>query len=246
MESASRTDASWSMSNAVAQSRNGVLADMEAVSVAVTTQRLLPLVLLATVLPLVLEVSAAVEADLAATEVVSEEVSEAEEEEAIEVDSEVDLVEVIEVGMVVVADLESATATDFQKVLHPVLVVLPEAAAALEAVVMAAFRVLATTVVTATPAEAQDTETDRRHATTMAVAAAAIANPSVVEIVVAVATATVIGNATTTASALTTETVATTNHASKEGTERLLGLLHTFSMHALGGLLPLSCSRHRR
>jgi hypothetical protein len=252
----SKTDASWSMSNAVAQSRNGVLADMEEVSVAVTTQRPLPLVLLATVLPLVLEASAAVEADLAAIEVASEEVSEAEEEEAIEVDSGVDLVEVTEVGMVVVADLESATATDSQKALHPVLVVLPEAAAALEAVVMVALEALAIVVATATPAEAQDTATDRRHATTMAAAAAAIANLLEVENVVAVATAIVIGNATTTASALTTETVATTNHASKEGTERFLGLLQTFSLHALGssfsshapkidGKLITTCAKRR-
>jgi hypothetical protein len=258
MVSASKTDASWSMSSAVAQSRNGVLADTEAASVVVTTQKLLPLVLLVTVLPLVLEASAAVEADLAAIEVASEEVSVVEEEVVIEVDSAADLAGVIEVGMVVeLADLESATATDSQRALHPVLVVLPEEeAAAMAAVVMAAFRALAIMVATATLAEAQDTATDRRHATTMAVAAAATANPSEVENVVAVATAIVIGNAITTASAPTTETVATTNHASKEGTERFLGLLHTFSMHALGrsilshaskidGKLTTTCAKRR-
>jgi hypothetical protein len=239
MVSASKTDASWSTSNAVAQSRNGVLADTEAVSVVVTTRKLLHLVLLATVLPLVLEASAAVGAAALATEAVSEEVSVAEEEAVIEVVvSGAGLVEAIEVGIVVeVADLELATAAASQKVLHPVLVVLPEAAAALEAVVRAVSREVVMLVVmvdaTATPAEAQDTATDRHHATTTVVVAAATANPLEVESVVAAATAIVIGNATTTASAPTMETVATTNRASKEGTERFLGLLHTSTMHAL-------------
>jgi hypothetical protein len=229
------------MSNAVVQSRNGVLADTEVVSAVVTTQRLLPLVLLATALPLVLEASAAAEAVALATEAVSEEVSVAEEEAVIEVVvSGAGLVEAIEVGMVVeVADLESVTAVASQKVLHPVLVVLPEAAAALEAVAMAASQEVAMVAVmvvaTATPAEAQDTATDRHHATTTVVVAAATANPLEVESVVAVATAIVIGNATTTASAPTMETVATTNRASKEGTERLLGFVPHFHYARSGG-----------
>ena len=96
----------------------------------------------------------------------------------------------------------------------------------------AATREDAMVVATATPAEAHDTATDR-HATATAVAAA-IANLSEVEIVVVVATVTVTGNATTTANAPTMARVATTNRASKEGTERFLGLLHTPILHASG------------
>lgn len=223
---ASKTDASWSMSSAVAPSKNGVLADTEVVSAVVTTQRLLPLVPLATVLPQVLEASAAAGADLALAAVDSEAGSEAEEEE-IGADSEADLAEATEVGMVV-ADLESATATASQRAPHPVLVVLE--AAALAAAVTAATQEAVTVVATAILAEAHDTAIDR-HATATAVAVA-IASPSEVETVVA--TATVIGNATTTANAPTMAKVATTNRASKEGTERFLGLLHTPILHASG------------
>ena len=187
---------------------------------AVTTQRLLPLVPLATVLPLVLEASAVAEADLAPAAVASEAGSGAEEG-VIGVDSGADLVEVTEVGMAV-ADLELATATASQRAPHLALAV-REAAAIQEATMV---------VATATLAEAHDTATDR-HATATAVAAA-IANLSEVEIVVAVATVTVTGNATTTANAPTMAKVATTNRASKEGTERFLGLLHTPILHASG------------
>lgn len=226
MVSASKTDASSSTSSAVAQSRNGVLADTEAVSAVVTTQRLLPLVLLATVLPLVLEASAAAGADLALAVVASEAGSEAEE--VIGAGSGADLAEVTEVGMVV-ADLESATATASQRAPHPVLVALEAAASA--AVVTAATREAVMVVVTAILAEVHDTATGR-HATATAVAAAT-ANPLEVEIVAA-ATGTVIGNATTTANAPTMAKVATTNRASKEDTERFLGLLHTPILHASG------------
>lgn len=227
MEFASKTDASWSMSSAVAQSRNGVLADLEVVSVAVTTQKLLLLVLPATVLPLVLEASAAVAAVSAGA---SEEVSVVEEEEeAVETSGAV-TVEATEVGMEA-ADLESATAMGSQKVPHPVLVA-PEAVvmATPEAVMVAA---------TVTRAEAQDTATDR-HATAT-VAAEATVNRSEVETVVA-ATATVIETATTTANVPTMETVATTNRASKEGIERLSGLLNILYTLALRGFAS-RCSR---
>jgi hypothetical protein len=207
------------MSSAVAQSRNGVLVDLEVVLVAVTTQKLLLLVLLATVLPLVLEASAVVVAGSAGA---SEEVSVAEEEEAAET-SGVALVEVTEVGMGA-AGLESATAMAFQKVPHLVLVVPEAVVTATQEAAMVAAMVAAT----ATPAEAQDTATGR-HATAT-VAAEATENPLEVETVVVV-TATVIGTVTTTASVPTMETVATTNRASKEGTERLSGLLK-HSLHA--------------
>ena len=219
------------MSSAVAQSRNGVLADTEAVSAAVTTQRPHPLVHLATVLPLVPEASAAAGAGSALAAVASEAVSEAEEAAAIGADLGADLVEVTEVGMVV-ADLESATATATasQRAPHPVLVV--QEAAALEAVGTAATREAVMVVATATPVEAHDTAATDRHATATAVAAA-IANPLEVE-TVAVATVTAIGNATTTANAPTMAKVATTNHASKGGTERFLGLLQPPILHASG------------
>lgn len=210
-ESASKTDASWSMSSAVAQSRNGVLADLEVVLVVVTTQKLLLLVLLATVLPLVLEASAAAVAGLVAA---SEEVSVAEEEEEAVETSGAASEGATEVGMGA-ADLESATATAIQKVPRPVLVVLEAVVTATQEAVMVA--------ATATLVEARDTETDH-HATATAVVEAT-ENPSEVETVV-VATAIVIGTATTTASVPTMEMVATTNRASKEGTERLSGLLN--------------------
>jgi hypothetical protein len=237
MVSASKTDAFWSTSSAVAQLRNGVLVDTVVVSVAVTTQKLHPLVLLATALHLVLEASEVAVVVASAAAAASEEDSVEEEEGVIEGVSGVGLVEEIEVGMEEteeVAEVESATATASQRAPHPVLVVLPEAAVALEAAVTAATQEAAMVVATATPAEAQDTATDR-HATATAVAAAT-ANPLAVENEVVVATAIVIGNAITTVSAPTTETVATTNRASNEGTERFLGLLHTL-MHALRGLV---------
>ena len=216
------------MSSAVAQSRNGVLVDTEVVLVAVTTQKRLLLVLLAMVLLLVPEASAAVAAGSVGA---SEEVSVAEEEEEAAVEtSGAALAGVTEVGMGA-AGQESATATDFLKGPHPVLVA-PEAVvtATQEAVMVAA---------TATPAEAQDTATDR-HATAT-VAAAATVNRSEVETVV-VATAIAIGSATTTASVPTMEMVATTNRASKEGTERLSGLLNILYTLALRGFV-LRCSR---
>lgn len=225
---ASKTDVSWSTLSVAVQSKNGVLVDTAVALVAVITQRLLLLVPLATVHPLDLEAS--VVAVAASAAVASEVVSVVEEEEVIEEASGAALVEVTEVGTVAVAAAAAeavlATAMASLKAHRPGLA--DQEAVALEAAVTAT-AVAAMAVVIATLAAAQDTAIDR-PATAMEVAAA-IANLLEAESVAVVATATATVNATTTASDPTMETVATTNRASKEGTERSLGLFKSLFAH---------------
>lgn len=224
---ASKTDVSWSTLSVAVQSKNGVLVDTAVALVAVITQRLLLLVPLATVHPLDLEAS--VVAVAASAAVASEVVSVVEEEEVIEAASGAALVEVTEVGTVAVAaaaEAVLATAMASLKAHRPGLA--DQEAVALEAAVTAT-AVAAMAVVIATLAAAQDTAIDR-PATAMEVAAA-IANLLEAESVAVVATATATVNATTTASDPTTEMVATTNRASKEGTERSLGLFKSLFAH---------------